>query len=81
MEFRKNTLFLNFENSLKETICSRDLLFTNWDDEDGGTTTVDKKIKKLEDSKNKVNYLQVLNTTLLICIIQFVSALIQAILF
>ena len=41
----------------------------------------DKKIKKLEDSKNKVNYLQVLNTTLLICIIQFVSALIQAILF
>lgn len=41
----------------------------------------DEKIKKLEDKKDKINYLQVLNTALLICIIQFISALIQSIIF
>lgn len=39
----------------------------------------EKKIKKLTDKKEKVKWLQVLNTFALVCVIQFVSVLIQEI--
>lgn len=41
--------FLNFENNLKDTICSSDLLFTNWEDGENSVATVDNKIKKLRE--------------------------------
>ena len=41
--------FLNFENNLNDTICSSDLLFTNWEDGEDSVATVDKKISKLRE--------------------------------
>lgn len=40
---------LNYENNLRETICSRDLLFTNWDEEEFCVSEVEKKIRKLRE--------------------------------
>lgn len=43
------------------------------------TKSRDEKIKKLEDKKEKINYLQILNVGIIVCIIQFISVLIQKI--
>lgn len=43
------------------------------------TKTRDEKIKKLEDKKEKINYLQILNVAIVVCIVQFISVLIQEI--
>lgn len=40
----------------------------------------DKKIGKLEKTREKINYLQILNTSIVVCIIQFISVVIQQIL-
>lgn len=37
----------------------------------------DAKINKLKQQKEKINYLQILNTSIVVCIIQFISVIIQ----
>lgn len=44
------------------------------------TKKKEKKINKLEKGKEKLNYLQILNMFILVCIVQFISSLIQSIL-
>lgn len=44
------------------------------------TKARDEKIEKLENKKRKINYLQILNTTILVVILQFISVVIQQVL-
>lgn len=45
--------FLNYEHNLKDTICSHNLAFSNWEEEEIDSVTVDKKIKKLREVTDK----------------------------
>lgn len=66
----KNMNWLNFRIKLYETLQKQSKV-------DELTKHKDKKIKKLESKKEKINYLQILNTSIVVCIIQFISVLIQ----
>jgi len=44
------------------------------------TKKKEEKLKKLQDKKEKINYIQILNTAIIVCILQFISVLIQHIL-
>ena len=66
----KNMNFGNFKIKLYEAL-SRDKKVKEL------TKKRDEKLKKLESKKEKINYLQILNTAIVVSIIQFVSVVIQ----
>ena len=66
----KNMNFMNFRIRLYEALGKQNKV-------EELTKKRDEKIDKLESKKEKINYLQILNVAIVVCIIQFVSTLIQ----
>ena len=69
----KNMNFMNFKIKLYEAMQKENKVKEL-------ETKKEKKLEKLQAKKQKINYLQLLNTGILVCIIQFISVLIQQIL-
>lgn len=68
----KNMNFTNFRIRFYEAI-------QNEEKAKALTKARDEKINKLQNKKEKINYLQILNVTIVVCIIQFIAVLIQEI--
>ncbi len=68
----KNMNFTNFRIKLYEVMQKEEKVKQL-------TKARDEKIEKLQSKKEKINYLQILNTSILVCIIQFISVIIQEI--
>lgn len=69
----KNMNLLNFRIRLYETLQKEAKVKEL-------TAKKEKKLEKLESQKQKINYLQILNLTVVVCVLQFISVLIQQIL-
>ena len=69
----KNMNFTNFRIKFYEVLKMEDKVKAL-------TKKKEDKLKKLENKKEKLNYLQILNVSMIVCIIQFISVLIQHIL-
>ena len=68
----KNMNFLNFRIKLYEVMRNEKKVQIL-------TEKKEQKIKKLEENKEKLNYLQILNVVIVSCILQFISVVIQQI--
>ena len=66
----KNMNFTNFKIRLYETMRKEDKVTEL-------TNKKNAKIEELETKKEKIKYLQILNTAIVVCVIQFLSVLIQ----
>ena len=67
-----NMNFINFRIKLYGMICNEKKIKEL-------TKVKAEKSKKLESNKEKLNYLQILNTTIFVCVLQFISVMIQQI--
>jgi len=69
----KNMNFTNFRIKLYEVLQNEKKVKEY-------TEKRDKKLERLQDKKEKINYLQILNVAVVVCIMQFISVAIQEIL-
>lgn len=69
----KNMNFTNFKIKVYEVLQKQDKV-------EALTNKKEEKLNKLQAKKEKLNYIQILNTAIVVCIIQFVSVLILQIL-
>ena len=69
----KNMNFNNFKIELYKSLNKKDKV-------EQLTKQKENKLNKLENKKDKLKYLQILNTAIVVCVLQFVSVLIQEIL-